>query len=112
MIHEAISDCLQDNSISFYFFLPFCLSECEEYKLVYKTKSLKPGYDSAFNIEEVSSGKIQTKDLSVPFNLDHKFDWVLSLEVGEHIPKKKEQVFMDNLVNHACKGNRISFWNE
>ncbi|XP_068232443.1 uncharacterized protein [Palaemon carinicauda] len=67
------------------------------------------GFDSAFNIEEVSSGRIHTADLSVPLELDHKYDWVLSLEVGEHIPQEKEQTFLDNLVKYACKGIVLSW---
>ncbi|XP_068232441.1 uncharacterized protein [Palaemon carinicauda] len=67
------------------------------------------GFDSALNIEEVSSGRIHTADLSVPLELDHKYDWVLSLEVGEHIPQEKEQTFLDNLVKYACKGVVLSW---
>ncbi|ROT85492.1 hypothetical protein C7M84_013179 [Penaeus vannamei] len=38
-----------------------------------------------------------------------RFDWVLSLEVGEHIPRAFEGVFMDNLVKHACTGIVLSW---
>ncbi|XP_066944838.1 uncharacterized protein [Macrobrachium rosenbergii] len=67
------------------------------------------GFDSAFNIEQLSAGKIHTTDLSVPLKLDRKYDWILSLEVGEHIPKEKEQTFIDNLAQHACKGIVLSW---
>ncbi|XP_066944866.1 uncharacterized protein [Macrobrachium rosenbergii] len=67
------------------------------------------GFDSAFNVEQLSSGKIHTADLSVPLKLDHSYDWVLSLEVGEHIPQEKEQAFIDNLVKYACKGIVLSW---
>ncbi|XP_064114145.1 uncharacterized protein LOC135220693 [Macrobrachium nipponense] len=67
------------------------------------------GFDSAFNIEQLSGGKIHTTDLSVPLKLDRKYDWVLSLEVGEHIPQEKEQTFIDNLVQHTCKGVVLSW---
>ena len=40
------------------------------------------------------------QDLSVEFRKG-KFDLVLSLEVGEHIPSQFESVFIDNLVGHA-----------
>jgi tryptophanyl-tRNA synthetase len=33
--------------------------------------------------------------------LDNKFDCVLSLEVGEHIPKEYESVFIDNVCSHT-----------
>mmetsp|Transcript_29608 Transcript_29608/g.45364 ORF Transcript_29608/g.45364 Transcript_29608/m.45364 type:complete len:172 (-) Transcript_29608:224-739(-) len=37
-------------------------------------------------------------DASKPFFLQRKFDYVYSVEVGEHIPIEGEQNFMDNLV--------------
>ena len=37
------------------------------------------------------------------------FDWVLSLEVGEHIPKKYEKQFLSNINRHNTKGVIISW---
>jgi len=51
---------------------------------------------------------IMQKDLSVP----HTFPWrgyVLSLEVGEHIPVEYEQAFIDNLCRH-CSNRMIISW--
>ncbi|MGO9006113.1 MAG: methyltransferase domain-containing protein [Beijerinckiaceae bacterium] len=45
-------------------------------------------------------------DLSLPFRLERRFDFVQSLEVGEHIPASKADVFVDNLVAH---GDTIMF---
>ena len=45
-------------------------------------------------------------DLSKPIRLGRRFDLVQSLEVGEHIPASKAEVFIDNLVAH---GNVILF---
>ena len=42
-------------------------------------------------------------DAGVPSSLPAK-KWVLSVEVGEHIPKSKESVFIDNLVQWATEG--------
>ena len=39
-------------------------------------------------------------DLSEPLNFE-QVDMVISIEVGEHIPKAFEQNFLDNLANHA-----------
>eukprot|EP00560_Eucampia_antarctica_P007394 CAMPEP_0197824738 /NCGR_PEP_ID=MMETSP1437-20131217/1958_1 /TAXON_ID=49252 ORGANISM="Eucampia antarctica, Strain CCMP1452" /NCGR_SAMPLE_ID=MMETSP1437 /ASSEMBLY_ACC=CAM_ASM_001096 /LENGTH=244 /DNA_ID=CAMNT_0043424487 /DNA_START=413 /DNA_END=1144 /DNA_ORIENTATION=+ len=39
-------------------------------------------------------------DASVPFDLLRKFDLVYSNEVAEHIPRKGEQYYLDNLVLH------------
>lgn len=40
-------------------------------------------------------------DLSEPFNLNKKYDCVLSLEVGEHIPRQYQDTFVSNLINHS-----------
>ena len=62
------------------------------------------GFDGALNIEEISRGFVSHLDFSKPFQLNKKFDWVLSIEVGEHIPKQYEDNFIQNLIRHACKG--------
>ena len=46
-------------------------------------------------------------DLSIPFV--YPCDWVLSLEVGEHIPPECEQVFIDNLCQNASIGLVLSW---
>ena len=48
-------------------------------------------------------------DLSEKIELDKKFDFVLSLEVGEHIPKKYEKTFIDNIHRHNERGVIISW---
>ena len=40
-------------------------------------------------------------DLSEPFDLNKKFDVVMSLEVAEHLPKKYEEIYVDNLIKHT-----------
>lgn len=52
----------------------------------------------------MSGGKIQQLELGAPVNLERRFDWVMSIEVGEHIPVESEDIFMDNVIRHACKG--------
>ena len=48
-------------------------------------------------------------DLTTPVVLEKKYDWVLSLEVGEHIPKRYESVFVDNLHNNNKMGIVLSW---
>jgi len=51
-------------------------------------------------------------DLSKPVTqrmFEGKYDFVLCLEVGEHIPKEKEQVFMDNICYFASKDIVLSW---
>ena len=48
-------------------------------------------------------------DLSEPQTFLRPWDWVLSLEVGEHIPPQKADVFLWNVVLHARRGVVISW---
>lgn len=59
------------------------------------------GYDGNPNTPDYTGGICQVLDLSENFNLHKKFDCVISLEVGEHIPKKYEQIFIDNITRHT-----------
>lgn len=47
-------------------------------------------------------------DLAFPQDLG-EWDWILSLEVGEHIPAEFEEVYLGNLVRHAGKGVVLSW---
>lgn len=47
-------------------------------------------------------------DLSVPFSME-KRDWVLCLEVGEHIPKEYEEILIKNLHDHNKHGIILSW---
>lgn len=51
---------------------------------------------------------IKQLDLSEKINLN-PVDMILSIEVGEHIPKEFEQNFIDNISNHA-KNHVIISW--
>nr|XP_053654822.1 uncharacterized protein LOC128703961 [Cherax quadricarinatus] len=67
------------------------------------------GWDAAANIDEITNGRIKSVDLSSPVDLGGPFDWVMSLEVGEHIPRSGQKNFIDNLVKHACLGVVVSW---
>jgi hypothetical protein len=66
------------------------------------------GFDGAGNIEEVTGGFVQFVDLSVPLSLP-RADWVLSLEVGEHVPSRLEAMVVRNLHAHNCRGVLLSW---
>jgi cyclopropane fatty-acyl-phospholipid synthase-like methyltransferase len=51
----------------------------------------------------------QVLDLSVPKKFDESFDWVLSLEVGEHLPQQFEDIFIHNLHNNNKYGIVLSW---
>ncbi len=45
-----------------------------------------------------------------PFSrLLNKYDWIISLEVAEHIPAQFESIYIDNLVKHAKEGIILSW---
>lgn len=47
-------------------------------------------------------------DLAVEMDVGAR-DWVLSLEVGEHIPHQFEDVFLDNIDRHCRRGVVLSW---
>ena len=67
------------------------------------------GFDGAENVDAVfPDGFVKHLDLSEPVYLTPK-DWILSLEVGEHIPAQYEQNFIENLHRHNKKGIVLSW---
>ncbi|KAI9004553.1 hypothetical protein DFJ74DRAFT_693703 [Hyaloraphidium curvatum] len=68
------------------------------------------GVDGALNGPEFTRGFVAHAELSVPIAVrSEPFDWVMSLEVAEHLPKKAEPVFLDNVARHAACGAVISW---
>jgi 2-polyprenyl-3-methyl-5-hydroxy-6-metoxy-1,4-benzoquinol methylase len=66
-------------------------------------------FDGNPNTELLTGGIGSVLDLSKPFYLQKKFDAVMSLEVGEHIPAEFEALFLDNICKHAIKTLIISW---
>lgn len=50
---------------------------------------------------------IESHDLTKPYN--NMCDYVQTFEVGEHIPKKYESIFIENICNNAKKGIIMSW---
>ncbi|CAG0914564.1 unnamed protein product [Notodromas monacha] len=67
------------------------------------------GFDGALNIENITQGFVKHLDLTLAANLNHSFDWVISFEVAEHIPRRYESVFLYNLVKHSDYGIVLSW---
>ena len=67
------------------------------------------GYDGAGDIEEYTGGFVSFADLTAPVDLPSRADWVVSLEVGEHLPSRHELTFIRNLHAHACRGILLSW---
>ena len=66
-------------------------------------------YDGAPFAELTTNNNVKFLDLSVPIFHLKKYDWIISLEVAEHIPAKYESVYLDNLVRHAKQGIILSW---
>jgi len=58
-------------------------------------------YDGNPNTKELTEGLCSEINLAENIALSKKYDCVVSLEVGEHIPKEFEDTFINNLINHS-----------
>ncbi len=67
------------------------------------------GFDGNPNTPELTNGVCGVKDLSEPFTCFPPYDWVMSLEVGEHLPKQFEDTFIQNLHNNNMYGIVLSW---
>lgn len=65
-------------------------------------------YDGNLDTQTLSDGRCAVINLSSPINFA-KSDWVLSLEVGEHLPKEFEDIFISNLDKMNIKGIVLSW---
>jgi hypothetical protein len=70
--------------------------------------SFAKGYDGNPNTKTISDGLCDVAYLSKP-QIFNKVDWVICLEVGEHIPKQFENILFDNMCNHATEGIIMSW---
>lgn len=61
------------------------------------------GYDGNPSTPKISEGVGRVVDLAEPVHLN-VYDWVISLEVGEKIPKSFEPTFIQNLDRHNTQG--------
>lgn len=67
------------------------------------------GYDGNPDTLKLSNGVAEVADLSQLLTLPKTYDWVMSLEVGEHIPKEFEKTFIENLHRHNINGIVLSW---
>lgn len=67
------------------------------------------GYDGNPDTPSLTGGACKVLDLSQPVDLQRRYDWVLSLETGEHIPKPFEKTFIETLHYHNVRGIILSW---
>jgi len=66
-----------------------------------KNEILSYGYDGNPFTPEITNGLCDIADLSKTLVLNRMYDCVMSLEVGEHIPKFYEEIFIGNVIRHT-----------
>ncbi|KAK7461566.1 hypothetical protein BaRGS_00038683 [Batillaria attramentaria] len=66
-------------------------------------------YDGSPYIENVTNNMVKFMDLTIPQYGLPLYDWVVCLEVAEHIPHKYQDVFLDNIARHARSGIIMSW---
>jgi hypothetical protein len=65
-------------------------------------------YNGAANVEAHTSKLVRYVDFTLPLNLP-RTNWVISFEVGEHVPSMYEGMFVRNLHAHNCRGIVVSW---
>jgi hypothetical protein len=66
------------------------------------------GFDGAGNVENVTKGFVRFFDLTTNLALGRS-DWVMSIEVGEHVSHRYEEQLIRNLHAHNCRGIVLSW---
>lgn len=78
------------------------------YNIFLKKRINARGYDGVDDINKRSGGMVNHIELTTKNKLVEA-DYVVCLEVAEHIPKEFEQIFLENLVSHAKKAIVLSW---
>jgi hypothetical protein len=68
-------------------------------------------FDGAPGVAERTRGLVQHADLTSPTLMLPRADWVLCLEVAEHIPIPFEDIFLTHVLNSSKRGLVLS-WSE
>lgn len=69
------------------------------------------GIDGNPHTYEISNNNwnLSIEDITKPIDRAHRYDWVISLEVGEHIPVEFESEYIRNLDTHNKYGIILSW---
>lgn len=70
------------------------------------------GFDGNPATVSLTEGRCLQADLSRELELGTRWDWILSLEVAEHIPPEFEDMFLGNLDRHNRHGVVLSWANQ
>lgn len=67
------------------------------------------GFDGNPNTPSITDNVCGVMDLSIVKQFNEPYDWVVSFEVGEHLPKQFEDAFITNLHLNNKKGIILSW---
>ena len=68
-------------------------------------------FDGNPAVRELSQKRCLQADLSEEHDFGQRWDWVMSIEVAEHVPHVFERTYLNNLERHSCEGIIISWAN-
>lgn len=77
--------------------------------IVSKYSKVCDEYDGSVNIEDVTNGKVKYINLAEPIKIKCNYDYVISIEVAEHIAKEYEDIYINNLIKCAKEGIVITW---
>ena len=77
-------------------------------KFLHNTGIEIKGFDGNPYTTEISNERCSIHDLTQLMQLE-PVEWIISLEVGEHIPKYLQDIFIKNIIDHASVGVIISW---
>lgn len=66
-------------------------------------------YDGSANIEDITHGRIKYFNLAEPLKMECNYDYIISIEVAEHIPKEYEDIYINNLIKCSKEGIVITW---
>eukprot|EP00747_Dinoflagellata_sp_TGD_P056601 gnl/TRDRNA2_/TRDRNA2_150183_c0_seq1.p1 gnl/TRDRNA2_/TRDRNA2_150183_c0~~gnl/TRDRNA2_/TRDRNA2_150183_c0_seq1.p1 ORF type:complete len:259 (+),score=43.66 gnl/TRDRNA2_/TRDRNA2_150183_c0_seq1:57-833(+) len=67
-------------------------------------------FDGSDGIEDITDGRVTFTNLALPkLDLGRQFDWILCVEVAEHVPQAHEKALVDNIARHSLYGAVISW---
>jgi len=89
-------------------FYDFGCGDASYARALYNTGVSVECYDGNPKTPEITDGLGKILDLTSDFDLPLR-EWVICLEVGEHVPKHYETKLLDNICKHASTGVIMSW---
>lgn len=77
----------------------------------YDTVQAFSAYDGAPFVSEVTEGRVQFLDLSYPHYWLPTYDWLMCIEVAEHVLPQHQAALLGNFRRHAREGIVLSWAN-